>query len=198
MSVSLPGWLRWAKQQRALKNRQGIGPITTVMWIPKILFLVIVFIVAIILIREFLVTGIDVFEPEAATFINSFLYSPHGLSYRDPGTGRVYPGIIDIQRFNAENVAHSLDRAFSFGKENNHVAAQFRLKSVSGTEETIVYYNQAKYEYWSTLAKAFGNSAYVGPGGAREKKQQLYVLARTKDGTLEQKILEISVVIPND
>lgn len=186
------------KRKKRLLNRHGMGPITTIMWIPKILFLIIVFIVTIILIRKFLVTGIDVFQPEASTLMNSFLYSPHGLSYRDPGTGRVYPGIIDLEKFNAETTAASLDRAFNFGKENKHVAAQFRLKSMVTAEEKVVYYNQEKYEYWSTLAKAFGDGSYVGPGGAREKKQQLYVLARAKDGNLERKILEISVVIPND
>ena len=37
---------------------------------------------------------------EATIFINRFLNSPECLAYQDKETGRTYPGIIDLEKFN--------------------------------------------------------------------------------------------------
>jgi len=44
--------------------------------------------------------SIDTKVAEAGVFTQRIVYSPNGLSYHDPLSNKVYPGIIDLEKFN--------------------------------------------------------------------------------------------------
>ena len=69
------------------------------MWVPRILFLVVVMFTVMILIRSYVATTIDTSELEANIFISRILYSPNSISYFDSDIGRTYQGVIDINKF---------------------------------------------------------------------------------------------------
>lgn len=69
-----------------------------VMKIPDLLFLVIAFSVVLLLIGLHIKTDVETFPVESDITAIRLLYS--ALAYQDPDTGRIFPGIIDLDKFN--------------------------------------------------------------------------------------------------
>ena len=66
-----------------------------------------------------------------------FLYSVNGISYYDKEINRLYPGIVDLDRFNSSILNKSID----FGEEP-HIGAKIILKNIRKEERKTVYYNE--------------------------------------------------------
>ena len=92
-------------------------------------------------------TNIDVKGIKTTIFVNRLLYSPNSISYRDPVTDRVYPGVINTDNFN-EN---TLNKAFNYDK--NPVAARLELKNLETNETIEAYLNKEWYDRWEPLTK---------------------------------------------
>jgi len=61
---------------------------------------------------------------EATIFINRFLNSPECLAYQDKETGRTYPGVIDLEKFNDQ----TLEKCY-FTEDNTLKAFKLTLES---------------------------------------------------------------------
>ena len=175
-------------------NKQAIITFEMLMWIPRIIFLVFVMFAVIILIRSFIVEKVDVAELEANIFANRLLYSPNSISFTDHDTGRVYPGIIDSNKFKAGIAEQQLAKSIYYGNSNRVVGAKIALKNMDNSEENVVFYNKEFYDEKKILVDS---RLTEGPGGARSYMKKLNVLNLDQEGSLHKAVMNIDIIMSN-
>jgi hypothetical protein len=110
----------------------------------------VIFTIKLLLVHDF---GTDSLE-RRLIFFNLF-YSKDAFNYVDKDTGRVYPGVIDLVKFQQKG---RLDYAAYF-TNNNHVAVKFTLKTLEG-KEYVAYMNQRYFDLQYPYARSVtANSA---------------------------------------
>lgn len=114
---------------------------------------------------------------------NRIFYSPNSITYFDLESGRIYPHIIDMERFN--NL--QLDQAF-WTKENKLLTGKIDLTNVDLNKTETAYINEDQYERWKHYTKFDQYDNFI------EKK---LVLIR-EDGKLYQGVIKLNFVIPNE
>lgn len=142
-----------------MRAKKALGAYDMIYWIARILFAVLMLVTLYAVASIYESKVLDTAETEAKLFKHYLLYSPNGLSYTDPYTGRLYPGVLSLDNFNTER----LESAASFGKVNNMVAAKVQLLGDCEYDEFTlsakcnrnitdeVYYNEQKYRSWIPL-----------------------------------------------
>ncbi len=173
------------------KKRAGVSD-EVVFLIPKIIFLTAVLFAVVLLVKIFIVTATDVRETESTILLNRLIYAKDGLSYFDSQLNRVYPGIIDLNRFEelSKNNPNILDtQSISYGAQNQIIAAKIILRR-EGKDNIISYYNKDKFDKWEPRALA---TVTGGSGSVKLSYYQKYILVY-KDGKLSPGILKISIV----
>jgi len=118
------------------------------MWIPRIVFVIIVIMGDTGLVLGYIVTTIDVSAIESHILINRLQYSPNGIVHYDSETKRVYPGVIDSRRFNSYILDYSLDA------EQRFVGRFLKTELVSGNEK-LIYFDENTYNNWRPLAALY-------------------------------------------
>lgn len=175
-------------------NKRAIISFEMLMWIPRILFLVIVMFSVVILIRSFVVEKVDVTELEANIFANRLLYSQNSISFVDEDTERVYPGIIDLTKFNSKEMESLLLKSIFYGDNNRKVGAKITLKNPEDNKDTSLFYNRAFYDEKRTLIDSWGNAKGPGASTSFIKKLDVLILEKSK---LHNGILTLDIIIPN-
>ena len=90
---------------------------------------------------QFFVKGvIDVRETEARALITKALYTPYGITALDPDTGRVYPNIIDFERFDTKFMEQSV-----FNPLSKQVGMRFDLEALDGTLVKRIFLNEDSF-----------------------------------------------------
>ncbi len=116
------------------------------MWIPRLVYLVIVIIATSGLILGYVVTKVDVSEVESQILLHRLQFSQEGITLHDSYTGRVYPGLVDAGMLTDENLAAALDA------KKNELAARFVLSGFLDKELAMAYLNKDAYENWQPIA----------------------------------------------
>lgn len=176
-----------------MKNKKAITTFEILMWIPRIIFLVVIMFVIMILIRSYITTTTDVSELEANLFVNRLLYSPTGISYFDSSINRAYPGIIDIDKFKMQSTEKFLEKSVYYGGKNREIGAKLSLKDLSENQENIIFYNE---DFFKEQKKLVDAGFTLGPGGARGYTKNYDVLI-FKNNALNKGTLMIEIVVPN-
>ncbi len=127
-------------------------------------------------------TNLDIQKTREMVLVERSLYSPNSFIYSDSLTGRSYPGIIDIERFDSE----ILDKAFNYNKSN--IAARFELKNLGNNETKEIYLNKKWYDRWQPLTKFKQYDKDI---------KQRYVLIRDK-GVISKGLLRVELVVSNE
>lgn len=162
------------------------------MFIPKMIFLIVALFAVVILVKSYIITNLDVRDVEHNVLESRLLYSRNGLSYFDSEISRLYPGIIDVEKFQSLSLKNpnALDEmSMSYGAENPIIAAKISL--VTSEKESIAYYNKDKYDKWEprSLSGVIG-----GSGSYKSYAVKKYVLA--KDGErIMPALLELKVIV---
>ena len=78
-------------------NKKGLS-YEAVMKIPDLIFLVIAFLVVWLLLGLHVKSEVETFPIESDITAVRMLYN--SLAYQDPDTGRIYPGVIDLEKLN--------------------------------------------------------------------------------------------------
>ncbi|MBN1501915.1 hypothetical protein JW930_00085 [Candidatus Woesearchaeota archaeon] len=110
--------------------------------ISRVPFILVLFVTFYIFFSSQFSMGLESHEVGNLVFTKRFLYSGNALAYRDPETARVYPGIIDFEKFNNE----TMEEAFSY--EKNYIAAKFELENLDTDEIIGIYVNGRWYNRW--------------------------------------------------
>lgn len=161
-------------------------------WFFKIFFLIVVLFSLVLLVRSIIVTELDIFNAEADLFIQRVLLSRNSISYYDQDIDRLYPGIIDLDKFMSPNINEILNLSMYYGIENDKVAAALTLKDDTGVILRTIIYNPDYYARWKEMLTA---SWIKGPGGVRGKTKSYEVLIKGTE--LRRGTLEIEVILPN-
>lgn len=146
---------------RVVRNKKGfeVGP-EMVMWLPRVVYTVIVIVLTFYIISSFISGTTDVSEVEAKVLINAAHYSRIGVSYADMDagggidTGRVYPGMVNPSKFNSL----TLERLFK--RERPLLVGRFVRQrtaidgALSGKFPVAAYTDEARYKLWQPLAQA--------------------------------------------
>lgn len=176
-----------------MKNKKGTTTFEILMWIPRLMFLVVVMFTVMYLIRTYVTTTIDISELQANVFVNRVLYSPTSISYFDSDIGRLYPGIIEFDKFESQITEKSLEKSIYYGEDNKEAGAKFILKDLNENKELTAFYNE---DFFKEQKKLVDAGYTKGPGGARgyDKKYDVLIF---KNKALYRGLLTIEVAIPN-
>jgi hypothetical protein len=156
--------------------------------IPYIIITIVVMAAMFFLISYYSRSVVDVKPIQREVFINRMLYQPNALSYTDPLTGKVYPGIIMDSNFTS---AH-LDQAINYTYEKQ-IMAKFELLRPDNAEVIkVAYYHGEWYKNLEPLAR----SGVGGAGGASFEERTLPAVYWKGDAR-SPVLLKISTIIPN-
>jgi hypothetical protein len=124
-------------------------------------------------------TGLNSHSIEYLVMANRIIYSPNLLAYRDPDTNRVYPGTIDLKKFDTAKLEGNLKNA------SERLAINLELSYLDKDNVTKAYINEKKAKIWDD---------YVAIGGYDLSVQKRYV--KIKDNTgFHPGTLKIKVII---
>ena len=176
-------------------NKKGNVVFNGLMWIIKIIFLVAVLFSLVFLVRSFIVTELDIFNAETDIFVQRILLSRNGVSYIDEDLDRLYPGIVDMDKFLSPDFEDILNHSIYFGEVNKKIASNITLLDEDGDTIRTVIYNPEYFFRWKEMLEA---QWLRGPGGVGGKKKQFQVLIKSADSAdLRPGLLIVEVVIPN-
>ena len=149
-------------------NKKAMNSYDIVYWSVRILFVLIMLFFFYFLASVYENTILDTTHQEAQIFVRYMLYNPNALSYVDD-IGRSYPGIVVVSNFNSER----LEKAMSFGTENNIIAAIITLYNASNNVVIAsTYYNKDKYDSWLPLS----SPTFTGAGKVNKTEEKRYVI----------------------
>ena len=137
---------------------------------------------------------IDTQRLQEETMLNRILYSDL-IMYQDPATLRVYPGIVDIKKFDNEY----LNDAINYGEFQRHVAVKIKLLRkipLSGNPDLFVkdvYINKNQFDEWNQIVNI------PGKGSATKYITQLPVsfIDGNYQGKHDYGTLIIEIIVPN-
>jgi len=172
-------------------RKRGVISGEVIFIIPKLIFLTAVLFAVVILVKFALVSVIDVREVESNVLITRLLYSKDGISYFDKETSRVYPGIIELDKFyDLSNLnPNSLDTvSANYGISNPIIAARITLKFQG--KAALAYYNKDRFDKWEPRVVP---GVTGGEGSFVAFEQEKYILVK-QSGKLTPGILNIYTI----
>ncbi|MFH0875485.1 MAG: hypothetical protein V1859_06090 [archaeon] len=131
-------------------------------------------------------TALFTFNLESQNVVNKvfekrFLYSDTLFVYKNDAIGRVYPGIIDIKKFDEQHI----NEAFVF--EKSYIAAKCTLKNSRTNEKKELYLNKKWFDRWYPYTAFEEYDKYT---------LRRFVLIEN-EGKFDSGLLEIEVVYSN-
>ena len=161
-----------------------------VLWIPKLIYLIIVLVVSFGLIYLFTSNEVDVGDVEAHVIMHSLHYSPEGISKFDDDTKRVYSGIVDKSRTgNLDNDALNSDE--------RTLAIKLVKRNLDDSEEDENILNDKTYDKWIPLVNLGDSNPEVEVPQIFSSKQIRYINYDDSDSR-DRAVLKTTVIMPNE
>ncbi|NQV09290.1 hypothetical protein HQ529_05560 [Candidatus Woesearchaeota archaeon] len=171
-----------------MKNKRAMFTLNLLAFLPRLGFLIVVVLSIVVLLGANIKTEIDVFDAQAEVFFQRLVYGNH-FSYFDEVTGRLYPGMVDFDKFKSTD----LDNLIYYGEENRDVGARISLKDFNGSINEEIMYNRDFFIEKEVLLEA---GFTKGLGGVKGKEKELYVVIKDGNRTLEG-TLNVMMIIQN-
>ena len=158
-------------------------------YIPRIIFVTIVTIIIIFVIAILHLTNVPTEDLRVVIFRQRVLKSVNGLSYYDGEINRLYPGIIDLEKYskklNDDNEA--LVENLYTAKDVEFITAKLTLKDLTNDKEYVTYYKKGRYQNWVPFS--FDEKRFL------KADKQKFVLIKDKDNFNPGR-LQIEIVTP--
>lgn len=135
--------------------------------------------------RHFMVLSVETESVRSELFFQRLLYSPTGITYADPLTGRPYPGIIDLEKASTPTLLKKYVENSILPSHPDLIAAELQLELADRKLPPFVY-NEEDFTQWRDLLVA-------GTGVSVQKKTT--VLVKTPRG-LERGTLTAFIITP--
>jgi hypothetical protein len=132
-----------------MMNKKGVGASEWIEQIPKIILTVVVMVGIFALISLFVNVKVNVTPIQREVLFSRILYSPDSIMLTDNFTGEVYPGLIDMNKFN--NV--TLDNSIKYSYERQ-IAAKLEIYDVEKQLVKTAYLNEVWFKRLEPLARA--------------------------------------------
>lgn len=165
-------------------NKKGTLSQEAGFWIPRLVFLIIAGMLVHTIVSFFVMDEISVLDADAEIFVHRVLNSRDGISYVDPLTNRIYPGIIDLKKFKE---SRRIEDSIFYGDTSTYIGAKITLKDDKGNKISEQIYKNKAY-------RRIAEEGMRGAGGVELRKKDIYVLIKEEDNT-RKGILHIDVVI---
>ncbi len=165
-------------------DKKGLIVFNMLTWIIKIFFYVMVVGTIFLIVNSYFSFKLDTKDAEAAIFTQRLIYSPNGLSYYDPLSNRLYPGIIDLSKIQDTS---TINKSIFYGEESRHIGAKIIVEQ--GSKKTIGIYNPNVY-------KRIVERGFLGRGGVDVMHENIYVLTTSNLHNLTPGNLKLEIVIP--
>lgn len=170
--------IRKIKSKRADEN---IGFDATII-IPIIIFITFVFISYVFFSNAFFKNRTATAEAETKIYAERLIFSNECLAYFTPATDRVYPGIIDSNKFTTERISMCMN----FSAPGR---AALKAELIENGVSLEAFYNKEKFPLWYGLSELRGSGSY-------EKHQILMPVSVFENGEFHNAIINITVVVP--
>lgn len=131
-------------------------------------------------------------DKEMDLFVEQLIYSKNGISYTDPLTGRVYPGVISFADVaNPLVVEEKLNKAFDWGKHplmSANISFSFPewIKDDDLSKIMPFYYNKERYMEWIYFA---GKGRIIKVQSTTKSERSINIVIR-KEVVIEGKVVE--------
>jgi len=172
-----------------MQSKKATVSFATIRVVVSVVLTIIVLVSFYLLTARYTTIDQDVFGIESTILVNSFFYARGGLSYEDPITNRIYPNIVELQKFypgdDANKTQEQLLSSIYFGQGQRHIAAKITISGYS------VYYNKPNYGAWEPLTT---QTKAVGPSQVFSKNFTKDLLVKESDGSLKQETATITVL----
>ncbi len=143
--------------------------------------MIIVVVFFFLILSSYYTTGLTSHDVENLIMIERLTYSQDLLAYEDINTHRVYPGIVDISKFDTEHLEENLKNP------NNNIAVNLELTYLDTDETKRAYVNEKQAKAWDD---------YVAVGGYDLSWVKRYVKVYEND-VFRPGILRIKVITKN-
>jgi len=157
----------------------------------RLLFVIVVFYSILFLARAFIAQKVDIFDVESKLLAHRLMFS-NEVSYTDKDIGRNYIGVIDLKKFNSDEIEESMLNSIYYGKINSEASAKLTLKDLDDNIEYETFYNRELYDEKKVLVEA----KLIGKGSAQSLDTNFYVLIKDDD-KLKRGALKIEAILPN-
>lgn len=167
-------------------NKKGTLGFDVINTIPRLIYTIVCIAIIVLMARTFfMINDTSSSDVEIRGISERFYFS--GITYQDQDTKRIYPGEIDISKFNENKIQQTLCYDEKECSTNKHVAAKLTL-NYSNKEKTVVL-NEFNYKNWKILS----DTKFEGFGQIKKGEYSYPVLVKTKNesiqGTLKTIIL---------
>lgn len=109
-------------------------------WILKIMFLVAVTVYITFVLFYFFTVRINTETLRTQILLHRFIYSTDGISYFDPEIRRLYPEIVDLNKFKSDTLSRAIN--------SKYAAAKLTLRELSSNQVYKIYYNEPEFRAW--------------------------------------------------
>lgn len=158
----------------------------------RFVWLIVLVVIILFLIAGFSRKEIDHYDTEAHLIYYSLLHSKTGISYFDPDTERVYPGIVPYSIFKDKLIDYNLERNFKYSKEK----MAFKITLSYNNEKRDIIVGKC-YNLWDGILTATGSRKSKGVGGAIRNTFSRPILFRIND-KLERGNMELDIILSNE
>ena len=159
-------------------NKKGSQGYEIVNTIPRMIYTVICIAIIVLMVKTFFLINDESTLELEIDGISERLYFT-GLAYIDPVSERIYPGEIDLSKFNEDYIKNTLCYDKQNCETNKHVALKINL--TYSNQEKIVIINKREYRNWKVLA----DSKLKGFGKVEQKTFTYPVIVKTKNENQE-------------
>jgi hypothetical protein len=160
-------------------------------YIIKLLIIIMSLVALVVILRAGMKTDFKTEELSISTFYNRLYFSP-SINYADTITGKMQPGVIDLEKFSKLQKSSELEREISFGKLKNPMGAKITIFD-SGNKEIASYtYNQGQGGYDELKSRSYA----FGAGATTEKIYSLPVVIKNQDSLVNGRI-EYDIISQN-
>jgi hypothetical protein len=168
-------------------DKKSLISFNMIIWIPRIIFLVVVIMSIMLIVNLFIKTEIDTAQIEADLLLYQLVYSPHGISYHDPFSNRIYPGEIDITTSSPPYFQKILNISFYTKRK---IAAKIEIQNLDTNQKT-----ESFFDPWGRFSKWIVLEGIKGIGGVDVFRKETYVLLRDQN-KVDKGLLKMTIVIP--
>ncbi len=162
----------------------------------RMLIVIIVLFSIVLLVNRFIIVDEDITELESALLVRSIMSNPHGPSFVDESTGRVYPYLIDVDFFR-NSPDEKLSEVFDYSLDSPYVAMKISLQDFDGGgyrqggwSLPSAYLNKRYYEAWEKIA-----TTDVQGAGSVYKEEQVYFVNVIDGDERKKGFLKIIVLL---
>jgi hypothetical protein len=156
-------------------------------YFPDIILTIIVMTSIFLMVNLFLNQKLEVQNLQKEVFVGRVLYSPDSIMRTDNLTGKVYPGMIELEKFSNKTLEDSIKYSYE-----RQLASKMTLYDVEGGIVKTVYYNSEWYNRFKPLA----DSNLGGVGGIKKYSKKIPINYIDKEKIISPGMLDIEVLIP--